>query len=164
MIRYLRQVLAYIVFAGAVFLFASGPPYRMLEDQEAIVSITFSHAGQRIGQCRALSQEELDELPPNMRKPNDCPRERHLVYVSLFADEQLLFAETLAPSGLWNDGKANVYRRITVPAGDYELRMAMNDSGSDKTFDYERIESVSIKPGQNLVIGFDELLNDFEIR
>lgn len=164
MIRYLRQLLAYIAFAGVILMFASGPPYRMLESQEAIVSITFSHAGQRVGECHTLSQRELDELPPNMRKPSSCPRERHPVFVSLIANEQLLFAETLAPSGLWNDGKANVYRRITVQAGDYQLRMAMNDSGSDRTFDYERVESVSIKPGQNLVIGFNELLNDFEIR
>jgi hypothetical protein len=61
------------------------------------------------------------------------------------------------------NGTITYLLNITTP-GDYQLRMAMNDSGSDNNFDYERVESVSIKPGQNLVIGFDELLNDFEIR
>ena len=41
---------------------------------QAMVSVSFSHAGQRIQECRILTQEELNKLPPNMRKPEDCPR------------------------------------------------------------------------------------------
>ena len=167
MIRYARQLLAFLLFPAFVVLFANGPEYRLLMPQEGMVSITFSHAGQRVGECRKLSQEELNELPPNMRKPIDCPRERHPVHIRLAvltensADEQLLIEETLLPSGMWSDGKANIYRRLTMPAGSYRFQVGMNDTGGDDNFDFEQIETVTLKPGQNLVIHFDELQRTF---
>ena len=167
MIRHVRQLLAFLLFPAFIVLFANGPEYRLLAPQEAIVSITFSHAGQRVGECRKLSQEELNELPPNMRKPNDCPRERHPVQIRLAAftensaDEKLLLEETLLPSGMWSDGKANIYRRLTMPAGKYRFKVGMKDSGGEYDFDYEQIANVTLTPGQNLVIHFDELQRTF---
>ena len=54
-----------------------------------MVSLSFSRAGQRIRECRRLTQEELNRLPPNMRKPEDCPRERLPVRVLLEELEHL---------------------------------------------------------------------------
>jgi hypothetical protein len=131
------------------------PEIRLLASSEAMLSLTFSHAGQRVGECRQLTQQELDELPPNMRRPADCPRERHPVFVRLKANGVVLFEDTLLPSGLWSDGKSNLYKRLRIDAGAYTLTMEMNDSGGTSTMDSERDFIVSVKPGQNLVIGFD---------
>jgi hypothetical protein len=68
------------------------------------------------------------------------------------------------PSGLWKDGKVNVYRRTTTDAGEYALFIGMNDSGSGDGYDYERRQDVTIVPGQNLVITFDDMQKTFVIK
>lgn len=163
MMRIIGQAITYAAFAGVIGLLSVWPEYRMLRNDEAVISLSFSHAAQRVGECRELTQEELNELPPNMRKPNSCPRERHPAYIEVRADDEILFSETLLPSGLWADGKINVYNRTNVIAGNYRLFIGMNDSGTDDGFDYERIAELSIEPGQNLVLGFDNLSNTFVI-
>ena len=159
--RYLGQAVAYAIFILVIGLLSAWPPYRILAEQQAMVSLTFSHAAKRVGECRLLTQEELNELPPNMRRPKDCPRERHPIRVELRANGQSLFVRSMAPSGLWNDGKANVYHRIPLEAGKYHFLAAMNESGGADSFDYERSEDVVLVPGQNLVISFDELTQSF---
>lgn len=161
--KYVGQSLFYAAFAAIVGLLSIWPSYHILGSQEALVSVTFSHAGERVGECRTLTQEELNKLAPNMRKPNDCPRERHPVYIELRTNEQLVFAQTLAPSGLWNDGKSNIYQRTKVDAGNYLIFIGMNDSGSKDSFDYELSRNLTINPGHNVVIRFDDLHDTFVI-
>jgi hypothetical protein len=161
--RILAQGIAYGLFITVVGAFSVWPGYRLLDEQEAIVSLTFSHAAQRVEECRRLTQEELNALPPNMRKPDECPRERHQVHVDMRFDGQLVYSETVPPSGMWKDGKVNVYQRTTTEAGNYALFIGMNDSGSDDGYDYERRQDVTILPGQNLVITFDNMQKKFVI-
>lgn len=163
MSRYIGQFVTYAAFAAGIGLLSVWPEYRMLEENEAFVSVTFSHAAKIIGECHQLTQAELDELPPNMRKPMSCPRERHPVYLELRADKEVIFSATLLPSGIWSDGKANVYNRSTIKAGTYLLFIGMNDSGTGDGFDYELSVETEIEPGQNLVVGFDGLSNSFVI-
>lgn len=161
--KYLLQAVAFAAFAAFVGLLSVWPSYSMLAPQEAILSLSFSHAGQRIGECRRLTQEELDELPPNMRKPADCPRERHPIQVSLIVDGRTLYAETVLPSGLWQDGKSNVYERLKIQSGTHNLRVAMNDSGSTAKADYEKTLQLDISPAQNVLISFDGLNGEFTV-
>ena len=163
MIRLLNQVVAYAAFAAVLGVFSVWPDYRLLGAQQGIVSLTFSHAAQRVEECRRLSQEELNALPPNMRKPDECPRERHDIEVEMRVDDALMYSGTLSPSGLWNDGKATVYSRSKVDAGEHDLFVAMNDSGPDTGFNYVVQRKVTIEPGQNLVISFDDLRETFII-
>ena len=157
------QSVFYLVFATLVGLLSNWPTYNIMDPQEALVSVSFSHAGQRIGECRTRTQEELNKLAPNMRKPSECPRERHPMYVELRAGDQLVFAQTLLPSGLWSDGKSNIYQRTKVAAGDYVIFIGMNDSGAKDSFDYELAKNLTIKPGRNIVIRFDDLHGTFVI-
>lgn len=163
MIRILDQAFSYGIFIAVVGVFSIWPDYQLLDEQEAMVSLTFSHAAQRVGECRRLTQEELNELPPNMRKPDECPRERHPIHVDMRLDDRLVYSETVLPSGLWNDGKANVYMRATIDAGIYSIFIGMNDSGSGDGYDYVRRQDVTIAPGQNLAITFDDLQKTFVI-
>lgn len=159
--RYLGQALAYTIFAAVLGLLSVWPEYRMLAPQQAILSLSFSHAGERIGECRQLSQEELNKLPPNMRVPAECPRERHSVYTRLTSDEQVLYAGTLQPSGFWKDGKANVYQRVIIDAGHHSVVVGLNDVGSGPEFSHEARFELEVLPGQNRVITFDGLAGQF---
>lgn len=163
MMKLVQQALAYGAFAAALGVFSVWPDYTLLDRQQAIVSITLSHAAQRVEECRRLTQEELNALPPNMRKPDECPRERHDIEIEMRIDEQLVYAETLSPSGLWKDGKASAYSRMAIDAGEYELFVGMNDSGPGTGFDYSLHQRVNIEPGQNLVVTFDDGQQTFVI-
>ena len=90
--RYLGQVIAYGTFFGLVALLSIQPELRLLADEQAVVSLTFSHTGKRLGECRRLSQEEQMALPPNMRKPDECPRERHALSIRMLMDNKLLYS------------------------------------------------------------------------
>jgi hypothetical protein len=162
--KVLAEVLMYAVFIVVIGVLSVWPPYELIEDDRAIISLVFSHAGDRIAECRILSQEELNKLPPNMRKPSDCPRERHPVRVALRSGERMLYEDTLLPSGIWSDGKASIYKRVEVRAGRHEVFVGMNDSGGSDDFDPTDAAVVNLEPGRNLVIQFDEETDQFLIR
>ena len=162
--RWALTALLYVVFLVPVAVFAVWPRFSLIGEDQAMVSLSFSHAGQRVGECRQLTQEELNELPPNMRKPSDCPRERRPVRVLFSVDGVPLYEDRLAPTGLWNDGSANVYRRLTVPAGPHELFIGMNERGEPEGFDYALRQAVDLAPGQHVVVEFDETHQTFVMR
>jgi hypothetical protein len=149
------QFMAYAVFAALVGLLSVWPRFQLLAPELAVVSLTISHAGQRVGECRRLTQEELNELPPNMRKPSDCPRERHPIMVELRANGDVIYRQTALPSGIWSDGKASIYQRLQMPVGEHSFFIGMNDSGGEQ-FDYELRIRQKLSPGQNLIIDFDD--------
>jgi len=154
-VKYLGQLVAYAAFVMLLGVLSVRPELRLLADDEAIVSLSFSHAAKRVGACRRLSQQELLALPPNMRKADDCPRQRHPLRIVLQMDDQTLYQATLPPSGLWDDGKSTVYQRFRVTAGTYEFRVRMNDSGGAGSFDFENTSTIALLPGQNLLVDFD---------
>ena len=160
----LWEVLAWVAFAAFVGLLSVWPRYEIVAAERAILTVTFSHAAQRVGECRQLTQEELNELPPNMRKPSDCPRERFPIRIELRSGDAVLHEDVLLPSGIWSDGKANVYKRVEIDAGVHEIFVGMNDSGGDEGFDYEREVRLDIAPGRNVVVRFDPDAGKFTIR
>ena len=162
--KYVGQLVAYAAFFAVVAVLSTRPELRLLGEDEAMLSLSFSHAGQRIGECTRLSQEELMALPPNMRKPDSCPRERHSLRVEFSVDQEILYDSTLIASGLWRDGKSTVYQRIRVLAGTHVLHIRMNDTGTPDQFGFELKESVNIQPGQNLVVFFDSASQQFRFQ
>jgi hypothetical protein len=162
--KYAGQLIAYAAFCALVAWLSLRPELRLLDDDEAMVSLSFSHAAQRIGECKRLSQEELMALPPNMRKPDVCPRERHLLQVELLMDGQTLYEATLTPTGLWSDGKATAYQRVQVTAGEHDFRVWMNDSGMPGQIDFENSATISLQPGQSLVVFFDPAIQQFRFQ
>ena len=158
------ELIAYALFAAIVGLLSIWPRFELVGEQQAFISLSLIHAGERVGECRVLTQDELNELPPNMRKPSDCPRERHPVRVELRSGSEVLYRQTAAPTGLWSDGKSNLYKRIVVDAGQHELFIGMNDSNGENGFDYELTKLIDITPGRNIAIRFDELEQQFRIQ
>jgi hypothetical protein len=126
-----------------------------------MVSLSFSHAGQRIRECRKLTQEELNKLPPNMRKADDCPRERLPIHIAFGSDGTTLYEASRAPTGLWNDGESNVYHRMVIPAGKRKLFISMIDSGREEGFDYSLEQEIDFAPGQHVVVEFDSIAQSF---
>jgi hypothetical protein len=150
----LLQCLAYVAFAVVVGYFSSAPAYVHLDPNKALIKLSLSHAGQLKGECRRLTQEELEKLAPNMRRPLDCPRERLPLLVELILDGNLLYRELLPPTGLASDGASVAYARFTVEPGSYQLIARLRDSNREQGFDYEHGAHIELRPQQNFVVDF----------
>jgi quinol-cytochrome oxidoreductase complex cytochrome b subunit/coenzyme F420-reducing hydrogenase delta subunit/ferredoxin len=162
--RVLALGITYGLFALVVGWLSIRPRLQLLSADQAMISLTFSHAGQRLGECHALSAEELAALPPNMRAPQECPRERRPVAVEFRLDEELLYAVTQPPSGIWSDGESTFYQRLPVASGTHTLAIGMRDSGRDHGFDFEFEREVDLAANQHLLVEFDAERGTFVFR
>lgn len=160
----LAQGLAYAAFAAVVGLLSFAPSWSPLQEGHAVIKLSFAHTGQRKVECRVLRQDEIAALPPNMRRPSDCPRERLPVAVELELDGRTLFSRTLRPSGMWQDGASHVYQRFPVRAGHYRLAVRLRDSARSEGYDHQRRFDLDIVPGQNVVIDFQPQKGGFILR
>jgi hypothetical protein len=152
---WLGQFVLYGVFAVVVGVFSRWPEYRHLADDQALVKLSFNHQGKPVAECQRLSAEELAKLPPNMRAPLRCPRERSPITVELDVDGTPALHHVAQPSGLSRDGASAVYRRLQVSAGTHQLAVRLNDDARTSGFGFTREATVTLKPAQILVIDFD---------
>ncbi|GMU67956.1 MAG: hypothetical protein AMXMBFR37_02890 [Steroidobacteraceae bacterium] len=152
---WIGQVVLYAAFAAVIGVFTRWPAYQHLPPDHALVKLSFIHHGQRLQECRQLSPDELAKLPPNMRAPLSCPRERSPILVEVDIDGVPVLRRSAQPTGLSRDGAASVYQRIEVPAGTHRFDVRLRDSARAGGFDFERSEVLELKPAQILVIDFN---------
>ena len=154
-LRYGLQGVNYALFVAVVWYFSINPPYHQLEDNQAVIVLSFTHATKLREACRKLSQQELMKLAPNMRLATDCPRERSPMVLELYLDDKLLTKTTVEPTGFHKDQGVNVFKRIKVNAGQHTLRLWMNDNINIKSPTYRYEQIVALKPEQQLLIDFN---------
>jgi hypothetical protein len=149
----LLQVPVYAAFAAFIGYFSAAPAYHPLAPDEAVVKLSFTHAGERKEPCRQRTAEELAKLAPNMRAQQECPRERSDIRVEIEMDGRVIYAITERPAGLRHDLPSVVYRRLHVPAGRHTFRARMADT-ADGEFRHHAEKAVDLAPGKVLVIDF----------
>ena len=147
------QVILYGAFAAFIGYFATSPRYHQVADDVALIKLSISHLGER--ECRKRTPEELAKMPPNMRAPMDCPRERSDIKLEMDLDGQPILRTVLHPTGLYKDGVSTIYRRFAVKAGSHQLAVRMNDNLVKPGFNFVKEERISLKPHQVLVIDFN---------
>ncbi|MBP6252529.1 MAG: hypothetical protein KA387_07225 [Rubrivivax sp.] len=152
---WIGQGVLYAAFAIVIAVFSHWPVYRHLAPDTALIKLSLVVAGKPVGDCRPLSAAELARLPPNMRAPMKCPRERSPVVVELDIDGQMAARSVALPSGLSRDGASAVYHRLAVPAGERLLQVRMRDDVRDTGFAHTLERRVTLKPAQVLVVDFD---------
>lgn len=152
--RWIGQFILYGLFALAIGVFSQWPPYHPLGADEALIKISVVHLGQPVGECHRLSEEELASLPPNMRNPVRCPRERSPLTMEVDLDGVNVLKRVAQPSGLSKDGPSSIYERLVVPAGEQRIDVRLNDDVRPGAPTYRRQASVTLVPGQVLVIDY----------
>lgn len=162
-LRYLAQALLYAAFVAVIGYFSSAPRYVHLPPDEALLKLSFSHAGARKVPCRERTPEELAKLAPNMRAQNVCPRERVPVTVEIVLDGAPLLRVVAPPSGFAKDGASTVYRRVPVSAGTHRIVARLADA-ADGEFNHQGDATVDLAPGHVLVIDFDAARGGFVFR
>ncbi len=155
------QGVAYAAFAAFIGYFSVAPAYRYLPPDKALIKLAFSHAAERRVPCRKLSPEEIAALPPNMRKPEECERERLPLLVELELDGELIYRVEQQPTGIWKDGASTVYEKFLVAPGEHLVVARLRDRRDTTGFDYEQSAEIDLHPMQNFVIGFRKEFGGF---
>ncbi len=154
-LRYLGQALVYGLIAVLLGVFADSPVYERFPEDQGQLTLNIAHSGERLGECRRLTAEEIAELPPQQRKPMICEdRGRQAVLVEVELDGELLVGEAVPPGGLFGDGPSKLYVNFVVPSGRHRLVARLRDSDRAEGFDYSRAETVEIGSRRRLVIEF----------
>ncbi|HSH43595.1 MAG TPA: hypothetical protein VK973_15860 [Arenicellales bacterium] len=157
------QVLVYAACAALLGYFSASPEYTRIGPDVGVVKLSFSHAGAPKSECIRRTQEELDELAPNMRRPLDCPRGRVALLLELEIDGEPIYRDSLPPSGLAGDGASTVYQQFKVPVGQHRLVARLRDSRRQEGFDWTLDRVIDIGEHENVVIDFQTDTGGFKI-
>lgn len=163
-IAWLGQALLYGAFAAFIGVFSHWPGYRHLQADQALIKLSFNHTGKPVVECRKQTEAELAKLPPNMRAPMRCGRERSPVVVELDIDGVPAYRHAAAPSGLSKDGASSVYQRLVVGAGAHRVAVRLNDDARQPGFVHVLEQSVTLVPAQILVIDFDAATQEITLQ
>lgn len=163
-LRYLLQFGCYALFALTVAWFSASPAYQYAAADLAQVKLSLSHAAEREAPCVQLSPEEVAALAPNMRRTEACERKRLPLTIEMAIDGELVLAREAPPSGLWGDGPASVYERLSLEPGNYQLQLRLRDSAREAGWDYTASENVELVAGQYLTISFKADSGGFSIQ
>jgi hypothetical protein len=162
-LRYIGQGAVYLLLALGIGYFSDRPAHTHFPPDMALIKLSFAHGAQK-EDCRPRTAEELAKLPPNMRRPMVCARERLPVTVELLLDGNPLYRAVLPPTGFAGDGPSRAYERFAVPAGRHELIARLRDSDRPDGFDYERAATVELAPAQSVAIDFRPEMGGFVFR
>lgn len=162
-VRFVAQILLYLPLMAIIGYFSTAPQFTHLPRDRALLRMSFSHAGERLKECRQRSAEDLAKLAPNMRAQMDCPRERTPIRIEAELDGKLLFSLEAPPSGLRSDGASTIYRRLELPSGRHRIAMRMRDRPSGD-FNHRGEIDLDLKPGGSVLVDFDPAHGGFRFR
>lgn len=152
---FVAQAGLFAAFAVFIATFSSWPSYRIMGPDEAVIKMTMSYPAARKIACRQRTREELQKLPPNMRAPKQCSRQRWPAEVMLWLDGAVIYERIVTPSGLSDDGPSIFYQRFTIRAGRHLIKARVRDAGGTRAA-HELERSINIEKGSVVVVGFDE--------
>jgi hypothetical protein len=160
-LQWLGQALVLALIMATIGVFADTPSYTNFPADQAMIRLSFSHGGAR--DCRERTAGELAALPPNMRAPQICSRERVPVRLEVDLDGSPLVHADLPPGGLRGDGPSRIYQGFPVAPGRYTVDARLRDSPRADGFDWTRTAEITLAPRQNLVIEFKSDAGGFVI-
>ena len=159
--RWLTQLTAYGGFALLVGYLSAAPHYDYAAGDMASIKLSLSHATDRIEPCVQLSPAEVAKLAPNMRRAEQCERERVPLFIELEIDGEVVRSVEASPSGLWGDGPASIYERMEFGPGNHLVTVRMRDSRRDAGWGYIHSEQVTLQPGRYFTITFQSATGRF---
>ena len=154
--RYLAQALLFSLFFLPIVYLTQQPVHTHLGPDLAVLKVAVRHAGKVVGECVPIQGAEYDKLPANMKRPENCPRERSPLQLELLLDGETLYRASVPASGLHNDGMSSMYRRFTIPAGEHHLELQMNDDVTVEGPTWQLARDIDLQPAQVLVANFKE--------
>jgi hypothetical protein len=162
--RVTLQALAYLGLMGIIAYLSASPAYDYASSDMAAIKLSLSHAADRVKPCVRLTPAQIAELAPNMRRAEQCERERLPLTVRLEIDGELLAEIEAPPSGLWKDGPASVYERFEVEPGRHAIMAKLRQSARPDGWDFTYSEEVTLEAGRYFTITFRAESGGFRFR
>lgn len=115
----LRIALAGVVagVALATLTALSRTPYREPGADDAVLRLSWRVRGIRVRECRTLTPEELDALPPHMRRPEVCEGRIAPYRLRVRVDGRVLTDTLVHAAGAREDRPLYVFREFRVVPG-----------------------------------------------
>ena len=161
-VRWILQVFCYALFCSIIMVYSTDPAYTYLAPDQGEIKLAFKHSSQRKEACTKRTQKALMALPPNMRRLQECSRERADVLVEITLNGQRMAQQRFEPPGLHRDGTVFAYSKFPLPVGTHHLTVSMRDSVRKEGFDFSKSAQITLYPGQLLVVGFDDIKNELK--
>ena len=162
--RVTLQALAYLGLMGIIAYLSASPAYDYASSDMAAIKLSLSHAADGVKPCVRLTPAQIAELAPNMRRAEQCERERLPLTVRLEIDGELLAEIEAPPSGLWKDGPASVYERFEVEPGRHAIMAKLRQSARPDGWDFTYSEEVTLEAGRYFTITFRAESGGFRFR
>ncbi len=161
-----RRVLALAVAVGGALVLAwlSQAPYAAETGRDGVVRLSWRARGERVEQCRPLSEEERAQLPPHMRLPEVCEGKIAPYVLSLELDGALALLDTIRATGARGDRPLYVFHDVPVAPGSQEVRVRFvrqlevsDESPGPATapIELELETSINVAPGAIALITLD---------
>jgi hypothetical protein len=150
------QVLVISLMLAAIGYFADSPAYRVLDDIETEIKLVVRHSGKLIGECTAYSPEEIAEQAANMRRALSCPREKSPLLVELLIGDEVIYENTVHPSGIHSDGVIALYKNFHVPKGTASIELRVKDRASAEEYSHRMREDLQLTSASILVVEFTD--------
>ena len=151
------RLTAQIGFYACVGIFIGylsvAPGYQYADGKSSVLKLVVRHSGFLLGECRVVSQQELMELAPNMRKPQDCPRGKAPMSVSLLVENEVFYDGTIKPSGIHSDGVLALYQQFNIPPGHVSVQLAI-ESGKQGPQLFKR--EIDVRPSDVLLLEYHD--------
>ena len=116
-VKVVGQIIFFALLMWLVGYLSIFPKISVHDEQETELRLVVRHSGRVIGECTAVSEKELQNLPANMQRLVNCPREKSPMLVELVVDHELSFESLVTPSGLHNDGVLAEFKVFTLKTG-----------------------------------------------
>lgn len=152
-LRMIARLAVLLAVVAGVAALSNRPTHRSLPEDTGVLTLSFHHGADRGAACRPATAEELAALPPNMRRPQICPRERPPIRVELDIDGKRVFEADVPPSGIGRSGPSRVHQRFVLPVGEHEIAVRLRDQPGEE-FSWHDERTVQIGPADHRVIDF----------
>ncbi len=98
-------------------------PYTAETDSKALLRLSWRIRGAKVQECRALSDEERERLPPHMQLDEICGGRVSPYHLSLEVDGAQVASDTVRAAGARQDRPIYVYRDLALSPGKHSIRL-----------------------------------------
>ena len=152
LMRHAGQLAFWALFLAVIAAFAAGPAFSPVPEGHGELKISMAHLADRLNPCRQLTEEERMALPPTRRVREVCERGRVPTLVRVRLDGEMIIERRVKAAGWQEDGRAYLLEFHPLPAGHYELELALRDSPREAGYDMQRQFNLVLEPGDSALL------------
>lgn len=120
---------AFAAAVTALIIWLSRWPYTAEADESAVIRLSWRARGERVQECRELTEAERRQLPLHMQGVEVCEGEVGPYRLQVTLNGAPVIDDTVRASGARQDRPLYVYRELRVPAGRQRLSVGFSRLG-----------------------------------